>query len=104
MHYAFDKWMGKTFPHAPFERYADDAVIHCRTRAEAEAILAALDKRMKERKLALHPGKTPIVCCKDFERKAKYENVSFDFLGYTFKPRCTYNKSRGRCFTSFYRQ
>ncbi|WP_157047278.1 group II intron reverse transcriptase/maturase [Alkaliphilus metalliredigens] len=85
MHYAFDKWMDRGFPYAPFERYADDAIIHCRTEQEAEEILKVLDERMKSCKLELHPQKTRIVYCKDKDRKSEYPNVEFDFLGYTFK-------------------
>ena len=35
MHYAFDRWMDREHPGSPFERYADDAVIHCDTEAQA---------------------------------------------------------------------
>lgn len=35
MHYGFDMWMDKTHPEAKFERYADDAVVHCSTLKEA---------------------------------------------------------------------
>jgi group II intron reverse transcriptase/maturase len=101
MHYAFDRWMDKMFPNAPFERYADDAVIHCVSKRAAEEILAALDARMNECGLALHPEKTRIVYCKDSDRKDGFDNVSFDFLGYTFKPRCAYSKKYNRCFTAF---
>ena len=31
MHYAFDPWMAREFPGCPFERYADDAVVHCKS-------------------------------------------------------------------------
>jgi len=85
MHYAFDIWMDRKFPSAPFERYADDAVIHCSTEIEAKYILKALDERMTTCKLRLHPLKTQIVYCKDKDRKREFENVEFDFLGYTFK-------------------
>jgi len=37
--------------------------------------------------LELHPTKTKIVYCKDHRRKSKHETVSFDFLGYCFRPR-----------------
>ena len=30
MHFAFDNWMAGRFPDCPFERFADDAVVHCR--------------------------------------------------------------------------
>ena len=85
MHYVFDKWMDRTFPYAPFEHYADDAVIHFRTEKEAEKILKALEERMKSCKLELHPQKTRIVYCKYKDRKREYPNVEFDFLGCTFK-------------------
>lgn len=85
MHYAFDKWMDREFPSCPFERYADDAVIHCHTEKQAEALLERLDNRLKECQLQLHPEKTKIVYCKDKDRTREYENTEFDFLGYTFK-------------------
>ncbi len=85
MHYAFDIWMDRSFSTSPFERYADDAVIHCKTEKEALEILEALDERLKTCKLELHPQKTKIVYCKDKDRKNEYSNTEFDFLGYTFK-------------------
>lgn len=85
MHYVFDVWMNRSFPNAPFERYADDAVIHCKTENEAKWILESLDNRLKSCKLELHPQKTKIVYCKDKDRNGEYANVAFDFLGYTFK-------------------
>ncbi|MDD4680969.1 MAG: group II intron reverse transcriptase/maturase [Clostridia bacterium] len=85
MHYAFDKWMERTNPQAPFERYADDAIIHCMTETEAKEILEKLKQRLEKCKLELHPTKTKIVYCKDKDRKKKYPNTEFDFLGYTFR-------------------
>jgi group II intron reverse transcriptase/maturase len=100
MHYAFDIWMDRSFSKAPFERYADDAVIHCRTEIEAKKILKALDERLKACKLELHPQKTKIVYCKDKDRKRDFPNVEFDFLGYTFKG--VFIKSRtGKVGTNF---
>ena len=87
LHYAFDRWMSKNYPNIPFERYADDAVCHCNSLEVAQELKIALSKRMKECKLELHPDKTKIVYCKDDKRKAQYENISFDFLGFTFQPR-----------------
>lgn len=100
MHYTFDKWLEIHYPHNPFERYADDAVIHCRTKAEAEKLLDALKKRMKKCFLELHPEKTKIVYCKDANRKGDHDNISFDFLGYTFRPRRSCTK-RGKIFLNF---
>jgi len=85
MHYAFDMWMVRENPQAPFERYADDAIIHCKTETGAEEILARLKQRLEECKLELHPVKTKIVYCQDKDRKQEYPTTEFDFLGYTFR-------------------
>lgn len=87
LHYAFDLWMARTFPELPWCRYADDGLVHCRSEREAVAIKAALQARLAECRLELHPTKTKIVYCKDGKRKRKYPNVKFDFLGYCFRPR-----------------
>lgn len=85
MHYAFDVWLIRNYKDAPFERYADDAIIHCKSENEALEILRALNTRLTECKLELHPQKTKIVYCKDKDRKLEYPNTEFDFLGYTFR-------------------
>jgi RNA-directed DNA polymerase len=87
MHYAFDTWLEREFPTVRFERYADDAVVHCATERQAREVLAALEDRMVEVGLRLHPDKTKIVYCKDQRRPGSYEHTSFTFLGYTFGPR-----------------
>lgn len=92
LHYAFDKWMERDHPYCPYERYADDAVIHCRTQGEAKHLLESLDVRMKECKLQLHPDKTQIVYCKDKDRRGDYPVTRFEFLGYAFEP--TFIKDR----------
>jgi group II intron reverse transcriptase/maturase len=100
MHYAFDMWMKRNYPNSFFERYADDAIIHCKTEAQAKEILEQLTLRMRECKLELHQAKTKIVYCKDSNRKGKHANIKFDFLGYTF--RGIYAKAKdGRQFMSF---
>lgn len=86
LHFAFDKWMGREHPDCPFERYADDAVVHCRTQQEAERVLVDLDARMHECRLRLHPEKTRIVYCKDKDRRGDYPVTRFEFLGYAFEP------------------
>ncbi|MCR5088862.1 MAG: group II intron reverse transcriptase/maturase [Oscillospiraceae bacterium] len=85
MHYAFDEWMRRTYAYCPFERYADDTVIHCKTEAQARFILDKVRKRMNECKLELHPLKTKIVYCKDKDRTREYDCTEFEFLGYTFR-------------------
>lgn len=87
MHYAFDEWMRRNFPCVPFERYADDVVIHCVSQQQAELVLEAVRQRLKDCKLELHPEKTRIVYCKDDRRRGGYRAQKFDFLGYTFRPR-----------------
>jgi RNA-directed DNA polymerase len=87
LHYAFDMWMARTYPHIPFERYADDAICHCRSAEEAQALWKALADRMSICKLTLHPEKTKIVYCRDVTRRGDYPNQSFDFLGFTFRAR-----------------
>jgi RNA-directed DNA polymerase len=69
----------------PFERYADDVVVHCRTEREAKQLLAGIDSRLKACNLELHPIKTKIVYCQDKDRRRDYSNTEFDFLGYTFR-------------------
>ncbi|KIX38063.1 hypothetical protein SY87_32710, partial [Burkholderia pseudomallei] len=87
LHYAFDVWIGRAMPGVSFERYADDIICHCRTERQAKALWARLDERLRSCGLALHPQKTKLVYCKDTNRKGEYPCVSFDFLGYTFRPR-----------------
>ena len=100
LHYAFDAWMGRTFPAIQFARYADDAVVHCRSERHAKQVLDAIRDRFKQCGLELHPLKTRIVYCKDDDRRGDGEHVSFDFLGYTFQPRRAKNRS-GKYFVSF---
>ena len=100
MHYAFDSWMARNYPDCPFERYADDAVVHCKSRRQAEDVLAGIAERMEEVGLRLHPDKTRIVYCKDSKRRGEHEHTSFTFLGYAFRPREARRKD-GANFTSF---
>jgi RNA-directed DNA polymerase len=100
MHYAFDSWLEREFPAVEFERYADDAVVHCATERQAQQVLAALAQRMEEVGLRLHPDKTKIVYCKDSRRRGSYEHMAFTFLGYTFRPRRAQYPD-GKAFTSF---
>ena len=92
LHHAFDKWMDETKLRNPFERYADDIVIHCQSKTEAEQLLAQLAERMQEYSLELHPEKTKIVYCKNYQRHEKHDNESFTFLSYSFQPRTIKDK------------
>ena len=97
LHYAFDIWMAREYPHVPFERYADDVICHCRSAEEARGLWLA--DRFAACKLVLHPEKTKIVYCKDANR-SDFPDISFDFLGFQFRARKTmWVKGDKRIFT-----
>jgi RNA-directed DNA polymerase len=100
MHYAFDMWMVREYPNLRFERYADDAVVHCVTERQAKNLVAAIGDRMEQVGLRLHPDKTKIVYCKDAKRRLDYGLTAFTFLGFTFRTRTARAKS-GALFASF---
>ena len=100
MHYAFDAWMDREYPDSPWCRYADDGLAHCRTLAQAEQLRAALEKRLQDCGLEMHPVKTKIVYCKDADRRGTYPITGFDFLGYTFRARRSKNRW-GKYFINF---
>ena len=87
MHYAFDVWMRRKFPNIEFCRYADDGLLHCRTEEQAKYLLHRLGRRFQEVGLEIHPLKSKVVYCKDRTRTGDSDAISFDFLGYTFRPR-----------------
>ena len=100
MHYAFDAWMARRFPTIQFERYADDAVVHCVSERQARMLVTAIANRMAEVGLRLHPDKTRVVYCKDGKWQLDYEHTAFTFLGYRFRARGARSK-HGVTFTSF---
>jgi hypothetical protein len=114
--------MKRTHPDLPWGRYADDGLVHCRTEQEAEAVKysatirmrreshledcrravkAALQARLAECQLELHPTKTKIVYCRDSKRRGQHPSVTFDFLGYCFRPRAVWGTQSGRLFCGF---
>jgi RNA-directed DNA polymerase len=102
LHYALDRWLAENFPGCPFERFADDAVVHCRTEQQARQVLAALHDRMGQAGLRLHPGKTQIVYCRDGNRRQPWTGpVSFTYLGCTFRARRMRRQRDGKRFTGF---
>jgi RNA-directed DNA polymerase len=101
LHYTFDLWMKRTHPDLPWCRYADDGLVHCRTEQEAEALKAELQARLAACGLEMHPAKTKIVYCKDGKRQRRYPNVTFDFLGYQFRPRVVRSSRNSELFCSF---
>jgi RNA-directed DNA polymerase len=100
MHYAFDAWLAREFPAIRFERYCDDAVVHCGSEKQARQVRDAIAARLAQAGLELHPQKTKIVYCKDDDRRDDHEVTSFTFLGYEFRPRLAKNKY-GKHFVSF---
>lgn len=102
LHYAFDQWMDRKYPEIKFERYADDAVIHCKTEEQAEEIRIALGSRLEECGLSLHPKKTKVVYCKKGQNgKISYPEQKFTFLGYTFQPRDAVAKNSTKKFLTY---
>jgi RNA-directed DNA polymerase len=83
-----------------FERYSDDAAVHCVSQRQARTVLAAIAARMEQVGLRLHPDKTRIVYCQDGERRASYEHTEFTFLGFMFRQRKARRKNGGY-FNSF---
>jgi RNA-directed DNA polymerase len=100
LHYAFDMWLVREFPAVTFERYCDDAVIHCASQEQARQVRDALAARLATVGLELHPDKTRVVYCKDADRRGDHEVTSFTFLGYTFRPRLAKNRW-GKHFVNF---
>jgi RNA-directed DNA polymerase len=100
LHYAFDEWMRRNYESIPFERYADDILVHCRSERQARWIKTVIEGRLKQCRLELHPEKTKIVYCKDSFRKGNFPNEKFDFLGYTFGPRRAKDRY-GKFFVGF---
>jgi RNA-directed DNA polymerase len=100
LHYALDLWLVREFPDVPFERYADDVILHCKCKQQAQIVLDAIVARLAEVGLELNLDKTRIVYCKDSNRAGSHEHERFDFLGYTFRPRLARSKA-GEKFVSF---
>jgi len=96
-----DKWFELKHKTVNFERYADDVIIHCKSKAHAEWLLVKTRERMADCGLELHPGKTKLVYCRDYRRRGNYPVVKFDFLGYSFQPRTTKSKRTGKLFLGY---
>ena len=100
LHYAFDAWMARRYPAVRFERYCDDVIVHARSEREARRLRDAIAKRLAECGLELNESKTRIVYCQDDDRRGSHEYTSFDYLGYTFRPRLSKNRF-GKHFLNF---
>ena len=88
----FYVWMRRIFPGIPFERYADDVICHCCSEKQARFVWMSIESRLAACRLELNVQKTKIVYCQSTQRPGAYPNVSFDFLGFTFRPR----RAKGR--------
>jgi group II intron reverse transcriptase/maturase len=84
LHVVFDKWMEKHHPEKPFERYADDIVVHCKSEKQSLFMLRQIKSRMSACKLALHPEKTKIINLRG-KSEMQYPK-GYDFLGFTIRP------------------
>jgi len=100
LHYTFDAWVRRAIPGIPFCRYADDGLLHCRSRYQAEYVMRRISERFRQCGLEIHPDKSSIVYCKDANRTEDYARISFDFLGYTFRPRRCVNP-KGQVHANF---
>ena len=100
MHYTFDAWMKRIYPNCPFARYADDAVVHCGTRRQAEDVMRSIALRLAECGVTMHPEKSKVVYCRRGTRTAPYPHVHFTFLGFTFRPRKAIDRLK-KAFTNF---
>jgi RNA-directed DNA polymerase len=92
LHFSLDKWLEKNYGHVKFVRYADDVVLHCETKQEAEALLEAIRQRLTTVGLRLNEQKTQLVYCKDYRRRGTHSIVQFGFLGFSFRPRKSQSK------------
>lgn len=101
LHVALDKWLEQNHSEVKFVRYADDMIIHCASKEQAEQILQAIRERLSEVKLKLNEKKTQIVYCQDYRRTAKHERVKFEFLGFSYQPRaCKSHYGERKSFTA----
>ena len=93
--------MERTHPTVKYVRYADDAILHCKSKVQTDYVLSNLRKRMQNCGLELHPEKTKIVYCRDYRRQGTFKNIKFDFLGFSFQPRSTTVGGKGDVFLGF---
>ncbi|MBK9962876.1 MAG: hypothetical protein IPP06_16585 [Saprospiraceae bacterium] len=98
LHVVFDKWMEKNHPEKPFERYADDIVVHCKTEKQALFMLKVIKERMQSCHLELHPLKTKIVNLRG-ESIGIYPK-KYDFLGFSIKPTGVKTKKGVEAYTA----
>ena len=81
-------------------RYADDVVVHCTSKADAEKGLEAINRGLQN-KAQIKEEKTRIAYCKDYRRKEQAEVVKFEFLGFSYQPRARKEQQRWQELTAF---
>lgn len=101
LHYAFDKWFKIKFRNQKFTRYADDIIVHCQTKSEAEKMINSISTRLSSCKLKLNLEKSKIIYCKDDTRRGNHDKFEFEFLGYTFRPRKKMVRKSSKLFCGF---
>jgi RNA-directed DNA polymerase len=102
LHFALDKWLEKKDAEINFVRYADDMVIHCRSKEEAHRLLEEIKERLQTVGLRLNEQKTQIVYCKDYRRTEQQSKVQFGFLGFSYQPRRSQSKlDKHKSYTAF---
>ena len=102
LHYALDKWLEKNHSENDFVRYADDMVIHCKSKEEAESLLQAIKARLSAVALRLNEQKTRIVYCKDYRRTESHKEEQFGFLGFSYRARKSQSKhNRHKSYMAF---
>lgn len=84
LHVVFDGWMERHHPEKPFERYADDIIVHCKTEKQSQYMLSQIRDRLKSCGLTLHPSKTQIVNLRGHSEQ-RYPR-KYNFLGFTLRP------------------
>ncbi len=97
LHYVFDKWMERYYSEVKFERYAE---IHCKSEQQSKSLYRKIKQRFTDCHLELNERKSKIVYCKDSKRQLEYPNITFEFLGYSFRRRFSANK-KGMYYVGF---
>jgi group II intron reverse transcriptase/maturase len=100
LHVVIDKWMEINHPSIPFERYADDILVHCKSEKQALYILDKIKSRMKACNLSLHPDKTRIIKLRG--KSVKRYSKGIDFLGFTIRPKSIRCKDKVRAIPSIH--
>lgn len=100
LHYVLDKWLTHNYPRLTFVRYADDVIIHCQNENEAKLMMVKLQERLLHCGLRMNETKSKIVKCNQRIKSIGQYSKKYDFLGFSFQPRCFKTKG-GKMFIAF---